>query len=409
MSPRRNPYGQPNVPSVLPFRPRRIAPSAHTLRSMPVSVALEPSSLRAQPGVPSTCTVTVRNTGTTVEEFALGVVGDAGAWAVADPANLRLFPGDAGTAVVSFTAPQDASVRTGPVPFGVRVVPATDPEGAVVEEGVVDVAAFTTITATIVPRNIEGKSGAHRVTVANGGNAPVDATITFDDPDERVAVDVNPARLQVPPGGTAVATVRVRPRPGAPAGRAGYRVIVEATGTGPIPLDAGLTPPGRRRLLPILLPLLVLAAVAVAAYLALRPKVSSAAVQIKKINAEIIATKKAIADGQAALQVAQQAAGGAAGLTTTTSAAGGTTTSTTSTESTGSTVAGGSTTTVTASGATESTTTSTTAKELAQALSGEKAFGTSTSTATCSSGTSGGSTTSTTSGSGSSGSTTTSP
>ncbi|HEX2850397.1 MAG TPA: hypothetical protein VHN98_07580 [Acidimicrobiales bacterium] len=376
---------------------------------MPVSVALEPSSLRARPGVAEVCTVTVRNTGATVEEFALSVVGQAGGWAVVDPMHLRLFPGDSGTATVRFTAPQDASVLTGAVPFGVRVVPATDADGAVVEEGVVEVEAFTTLSATIAPRNIEGKSGAHRVTVTNGGNAPIEATIAFEDPDERVAVDVNPARLQVPPGGSAVATVKVRPRAGAPAGRAGYRIIVEAPGSGPIPLDAAITPPRRRKLLPILLPLLVLAAIAVAAFLALRPKVTSAATQIKKINAEIASTKKSIEDGQSALAKAQADAAKAAAVsgeaTTTTTAANASTTTTAA--SSGS---DGSTTTAVGGSDTSSTTTSTTTKEVAAALAGEKPFGAASSTATCNSGSSGtskSSTTTTASSSGSSGSSTT--
>ncbi|MDX6564880.1 MAG: hypothetical protein QOE10_542, partial [Gaiellales bacterium] len=88
---------------------------------MGAAASLEPHALDVDPGGVATCTVTVRNTGSVVDEFAFSVLGPAGEWADIQPPTLSLFPGAEGTATVRFRPPRDATTRSGRIPFGLRV------------------------------------------------------------------------------------------------------------------------------------------------------------------------------------------------------------------------------------------------------------------------------------------------
>ena len=65
-------------------------------------VSLRERQLDVVPGSSTTLTVSVKNTGTVVDQFTIDVLGDPGAFATAAPAALSLFPGTEGSAVVTF-------------------------------------------------------------------------------------------------------------------------------------------------------------------------------------------------------------------------------------------------------------------------------------------------------------------
>ena len=76
---------------------------------MGAAASLEPHALDVDPGGVATCQITVRNTGSVVDEFAFSVLGPAGAWAEVEPPSLSLFPGAEGTATVRFRPPPFSS------------------------------------------------------------------------------------------------------------------------------------------------------------------------------------------------------------------------------------------------------------------------------------------------------------
>ena len=76
-------------------------------------VTLASKALEVVPGSVASCTVTVKNTGTVVDQFTNDVLGDPGAFASAEPPALSLVPGAEGTAVVSFVPPRDAATPAG--------------------------------------------------------------------------------------------------------------------------------------------------------------------------------------------------------------------------------------------------------------------------------------------------------
>ncbi|MDA8236668.1 MAG: hypothetical protein M0T75_02100 [Chloroflexi bacterium] len=249
-------------------------------------VTLSEKTLEVQPGAVATCTVTVKNTGTVVDQFSIDVLGDPGAWAAAEPAALSLFPGAEGTATVSFRPLRSATTPSGEQPFGVRVRSREDPAGSAVEEGVLVVGAYADTFAELVPRTSRGSRGAtHELAVDNRGNGRLNATVTAGDQDQLLGFDVEPPGLVVEPGTAGFAKVRVRTRRrfwrGTPKTRP-FKVAVAGEGGPPIVLDGSIL---QEALLPRwLIPALLAALVALIALLViwltlLQPAINSAAVQ----------------------------------------------------------------------------------------------------------------------------------
>jgi hypothetical protein len=286
---------------------------------MGAAASLEPHALDVDPGGVATCTVTVRNTGSVVDELSFSVLGPAGAWADVQPPSISLFPGAEGTATVRFRPPRDASTRSGRIPFGLRVASREDPAGSVVEEGALTVSSYGANTAELLPRTARGRRGArYEVAVDNRGNS--EGTIRFapTDPAEALSFQLVPPEVVVPPGSASFVKLRVRSKSfmrGQPKTRP-FAVAVQPEGDAPIALDGtflqeALLP---RWLLPLLLGLVALALIW---FFLLKPEIKS---QARDAVAQPIANaNKKAANAQQAAQAAASkadtAAAAAAGKT----------------------------------------------------------------------------------------------
>jgi hypothetical protein len=225
-------------------------------------VTLSAKNIEVQPGAVATCTVTVKNTGTVVDQFTIDILGDPAAWSAADPAALSLFPGAEGTTTVFFRPPRAAETPTGELPFGIRARSKEDPAGSAVEEGVLVVGSFQDTFAELVPRTSRGSRGAtHELAVDNRGNSRLNANVVAGDQDQLLRFDVDPPGLVVEPGTAGFAKVRVKPRQrfwrGQPKTRP-FKVAIEGEGTTPILLDGSLLQEAvlPRWLIPLMLALL---------------------------------------------------------------------------------------------------------------------------------------------------------
>lgn len=231
---------------------------------MPAVISILTPLVTALPGSEGTAQVLIRNSGTVVDHFAVNLVGDASAWARPDPAVLSLFPGAEQTISIRFTPPRSSAVIAGTIPYGVRVTSQEEPDFSVVEEGAVQISGFSAVEVKIVPRTSEGKRNAnHRLEVTNTGNAPVTAAITASDPDDLLAFEVDPDALEVEPGSTVIARVKVAARKshrGKGARRMPFNVLVESGGR-PVNVDASFEQKPKGSIL------LLVAIVAVAAVL----------------------------------------------------------------------------------------------------------------------------------------------
>lgn len=168
---------------------------------MGVSVALSDESLDVVPGEEAVCTVTVRNTGSVIDQINVDVVGPAAAWSVVEPPVLNLYPGDLAEARVYLRPPRASSPAAGDLRYGVRATSLEDPRGSVTAEGTVVIAPFTEVRVALVPQISRGsRRGKHKIDVSNLGNTAVGTQIQAVDPDDALVFTIPRPAVVAPPG-----------------------------------------------------------------------------------------------------------------------------------------------------------------------------------------------------------------
>ncbi len=174
---------------------------------LPVSVA------DVEPGASVSLELTVRNTGTVVDQFSFEVLGGAAGWATFDPLTVSLFPQAEEAVHVTFAPPRATDTASGAIPFGVRVQSREDPEGSVVEEGTLNVAEFSEVTAELTPHATRvWLRGRSQVAVDNRSNISYRAELAGTDTDSAFDYSFRPPLMDVAPGAVAFAKVTVRPK-----------------------------------------------------------------------------------------------------------------------------------------------------------------------------------------------------
>jgi hypothetical protein len=180
---------------------------------MSVLATIEPSVLQVDAGAEASLVVRVRNRGSIVDQFDIGVVGPTSAWASVDPPSLRLFPDKEGEARVTFRPPRAPDPAADTYPFGVAVRAASDATASTVEEGRISVAPFVQLASEIVPQTSRGsRSASHDLTIHNVGNSVAEVTVKASDPDRLLNFDVLPERAGLRPGGSTTVRARVKPK-----------------------------------------------------------------------------------------------------------------------------------------------------------------------------------------------------
>ncbi|MFI9814645.1 COG1470 family protein [Saccharothrix variisporea] len=285
---------------------------------MGATATLSATGLSVEPGSEVTCTVVVRNTGQLVDQFTVDVVGDAAGWAAAEPAAVNLVPQASETVTVRFAPPRSAGVPAGPVHFGIRVTSREDPYGSVVEEGVVEVGAYTDLSAELVPGKVEaGRRGKYELAVDNVGNHPVGVRFTPSDPDGELDFKLDRPQVLLAPGTAAFVKLVVKPHDtflrGQPQSKPFRVEVLPDVGT-PLVADGMFV---QRQLLPkwLLPALIALLALALALgtlwFTVLRPAVKSAAREAATQQAAEVkaAADRAEENAGAAKQEAEKAKG----------------------------------------------------------------------------------------------------
>ena len=276
---------------------------------------LRPATIRVDPGGETSFDISVRNTGTIVDEFSFEIRGDPAPWAQVEPAVLRLFPGAEGIVTVRFRPPRTPTTHAGLTPFGVKVISKEDPEGTIVEEGTLEVGEFADNTIEMIPRTSRGSMGAsHDVYIDNRGNQRMSTTIDATDPDENLLFAISPPSTTVDPGNATRVRVRAKPKKrffrGQPKTHP-FKVIVQPEGEQALQTDGTML---QEPLLPkwLIPALIALAALALLWFLLLKPQIESTAQeavvgediakdsQVEALQEQLAAQQEAAAAAQAA-------------------------------------------------------------------------------------------------------------
>ncbi len=316
---------------------------------MTVVVNLQAENLSVEPGQITTCSLTLANTGTIVEQFTIMLLGDVAPWTEADPPVVSLFPGGQQAVTLRFAPPRLPTTESGPTPFGVKVIPSNEPEDSVTEEGTITVGSFNDVGAELVPRVTTGRVvGRQKLAVDSRGNIPLPVTISALDAADALKFQIRPGVLTTAPGEARFVRVGIRPRQRfwkGPPQQKPYKVQITPENEKPLVLDGALTQKA-------VVPKWVYGAVALAAalvllwFLILKPAVHSTAVNANKtalsvqaaktqnLQRQLSVTQSSVAANSAAVAanraaVAKLAGKKVAAATTTTSTSTTTTTTTT--------------------------------------------------------------------------------
>jgi hypothetical protein len=178
---------------------------------MAVLADIETPDLVVDPGGRVATQVKIRNQGTRVDEFRLSILGDASPWATVDPVSVHLFPKGEASVTVTFAPPRASKPAAAAYPFGVLIQSIAEPDDSRAEEGTITVGPFVTLAAEVRPRTSRGRrAGGHLVTVRNDGNAAGRVTARAVDPDEAIALTLQPPAAELEPAATAEHRVTAR-------------------------------------------------------------------------------------------------------------------------------------------------------------------------------------------------------
>src|SRR5262245_38524529 len=118
---------------------------------MGAAVILSHPILTVEPGGGASLDVHVRNAGAGEDEFVVDVLGEAKPFAAIEPSRMTLAPGADAAARITFRPPKTTNARAGEIQYSIRVWSRFDPNGTIVQQGVLHIAAFVSVTATITP------------------------------------------------------------------------------------------------------------------------------------------------------------------------------------------------------------------------------------------------------------------
>jgi hypothetical protein len=254
-------------------------------RCMPVSASLSSSRVEVAPGGTATVELTVRNTGSVVDEFRIEVLGEGAQWTAASPAVLPLFPGASAPVTITFNPPRRSDRVAGEVDVAIKVVSREDADGSAVEELVVAIGGFDAPDAELVPRTIRASRKATvQVAIDNLGNRRMQRSIAATDADQKLKFETVPSDVVVEAGRAEFAKVTIKPIKTffrGPDRTIPYRVTLgEGEGESTVNLDgtfiqSAMLPKWLLRLLMMLLALLI--ALAAMWQFAFKPVIRSAA------------------------------------------------------------------------------------------------------------------------------------
>jgi hypothetical protein len=178
---------------------------------MGVLARLSGTVVDVEPGGRAVLDLSVRNTGTVVDQFSFEVLGTAAAWTTVEPASVSLFPQAEETVQVIFAPPRAPATAAGSVPFGIRVMSREDPQGSAVEEGTLNVAPFSDVVAELAPRAVRvRRRGRLQVLVDNRSNVGYRAELVGTDGDEAFEYGFRPPLVEVGAGAVSFAKLTVR-------------------------------------------------------------------------------------------------------------------------------------------------------------------------------------------------------
>lgn len=175
-----------------------------TVQRALVDVSLENSHLTVEPGSAVTTLINVTNRGRDDAVFTIDMEGLPSGWAALAPQNLRLRPGEKGTARLTIQPARTPQSRAGRYGFTVRAASKQDPGRMGETRGSLTVSVFSQFASRINSRRLRSTETA-QITVTNQGNVQETYSFQFSDPQRALVFTPPETPLRLDEGQTGVA------------------------------------------------------------------------------------------------------------------------------------------------------------------------------------------------------------
>ena len=166
------------------------------------------------PGQAERVPMTVRNVSGIVESFSLTPLGPAAPWVEVLPTEVSLFPGDEGTATITFRPPRVPGVVAGKYVVAIRALSQVMRDSASTDELLVTVAPYYQASSDIARSTFTVRTKAEtQLEIVNRGNATVVYHVSAVDPEGYMKVELEEDKVSLAPGETAWVTLRLKLAP----------------------------------------------------------------------------------------------------------------------------------------------------------------------------------------------------
>ena len=166
------------------------------------------------PGQAERVPMTVRNVSGIVESFSLTPLGPAAPWVEVLPTEVSLFPGDEGTATITFRPPRVPGVVAGEYVVAIRALSQVMRDSASTDELLVTVAPYNQASSDIARSTFTVRTKAEtQLEIVNRGNATVVYHVSAVDPEGYMKVELEEDKVSLAPGETAWVTLRLKLAP----------------------------------------------------------------------------------------------------------------------------------------------------------------------------------------------------
>jgi len=165
-----------------------------------IKVSVASNSYSVTPGSNTQVTVTVQNTGQTVDQLMVSVEGLATSWYSLPVSSVALFPNDQDTVYIQLSPPA-GEIKGGAYPFRVKVTSQDNPSLFTTANLTLQVIAIPELKLEISPQSITGRKGHYHVLVTNPGISEATLDLKATTANRRLKLSPASKNIQIPAGG----------------------------------------------------------------------------------------------------------------------------------------------------------------------------------------------------------------
>ncbi len=171
-----------------------------------LSVSVSPTSLTIAAGDTVQATATVRNAGTSVDQFTITVDGLDASWYSLPVSSVALFPNDKDDLKIAMHPPKEG-IKGGSYPFQIKVTSQENAADSATVSMVLQVGTVPEVAMDIAPLSVTGRRGHYHILITNPGASDATLGLRATSTDGRIRLTLSPTSATVPPGDRADATV----------------------------------------------------------------------------------------------------------------------------------------------------------------------------------------------------------